>query len=81
MAECTSQAAEKDVGSSVAGSEVAGSGDGGTNSVKGNGKIAFVTGITGQVSCEASRWNQFCRRVAGVHWTTRGGHFYLGGVV
>ena len=56
MAESTSPAAIKDGDGSVAGGGTTGSGD--TSAPSGNGKVAFVTGINGQVSCEDPRTSQ-----------------------
>ena len=53
MAESTSPAAIKDGDGSVAGGGTTGSG--GTSASSGNGKVAFVTGINGQVGCEDPR--------------------------
>ena len=49
MAESTSPAAMVDGDGSGAGGGTTGSG--GTSAPSGNGKVAFVTGINGQVSC------------------------------
>ena len=59
MAEGTSPAHMKEGGGSLAGAggggATGGCGTSSNSTLNGNGKIAFVTGVTGQVSCEATR--------------------------